>query len=61
MAVQDISLLPQAASNIEYFHWFCNNCLGMQVMMSVLLHREGMEEKERRNCSNPLEFLELEK
>jgi hypothetical protein len=33
----------------------------MQVMMSVLLHREGMEEKERRNCSNPLEFLELEK
>jgi len=33
----------------------------MQVMMSVLLHREGMEEKEGRNCSNPLEFLELEK
>jgi hypothetical protein len=31
----------------------------MQVMMSVL-HKEGMEEKEGRNCSD-LEFLELEK
>jgi hypothetical protein len=34
-----LAYFPQAASSIKYFHWFCNNCLGMQVMMSVLLHR----------------------